>query len=279
MCSIAGSTVSFIGAGTCVINANQAGNANYTPAPQVQQSFAVGQGAQTISFTSTAPVASDGRRSDLHRDGDGDVGPAGDVHDRRPGEHGVLDRGLDGVVHRRRHLRDQRQPGRRRQLPPGAAGAAVVPVGQGAQTISFTSTAPAGATVGGPTYTVTATATSGLPVTFTIDGVGEHGVLDCGLDGVVHRRRHLRDQRQPGGRRQLRPRRRRCSSRSLWARAADDQLHVDGPGRRDGRRADLHGDGDGDVGPAGGVHDRRRRRARCARSRARRCRSSAPAPA
>ena len=42
-------------------------------------------------------------------------------------------------------------------------------MGKGNQTISFTSTAPAGATVGGPTYTVTATATSGLPVTFTID--------------------------------------------------------------------------------------------------------------
>ena len=41
VCSISGSTVSFIGAGTCVIDANQAGNANYNAAPQVQQSFAV----------------------------------------------------------------------------------------------------------------------------------------------------------------------------------------------------------------------------------------------
>jgi hypothetical protein len=41
VCSISGSTVSFIGTGTCVIDANQAGNANYNPAPQVQQSFAV----------------------------------------------------------------------------------------------------------------------------------------------------------------------------------------------------------------------------------------------
>src|SRR5262249_23020313 len=37
------------------------------------------------------------------------------------------------------------------------------------QTISFTSSAPSNATAGGATYTVTATATSGLPVTFTID--------------------------------------------------------------------------------------------------------------
>src|SRR5262249_47660212 len=58
VCSLAGSTVSFIGVGTCVIDANQAGDATYNAAPQVQQSFAVAEGAkgdQTISFTSTAP--------------------------------------------------------------------------------------------------------------------------------------------------------------------------------------------------------------------------------
>jgi hypothetical protein len=44
VCSISGSTVSFTAVGTCVIDANQAGNANYNPAPQVQQSFAVSMG-------------------------------------------------------------------------------------------------------------------------------------------------------------------------------------------------------------------------------------------
>src|SRR5436309_9006718 len=56
VCTISGSTVSFIGAGTCVIDANQAGNASYNAASQVQQSFAVSKGNQTISFTSTAPA-------------------------------------------------------------------------------------------------------------------------------------------------------------------------------------------------------------------------------
>ncbi|GAA0707685.1 hypothetical protein GCM10009105_06640 [Dokdonella soli] len=56
VCSIAGSTVSFIGAGTCVIDASQAGNANYNAAPQAQQSFAVGKGNQSITFTTTAPA-------------------------------------------------------------------------------------------------------------------------------------------------------------------------------------------------------------------------------
>ncbi len=55
VCSVSGSVVSFIGAGTCTIDANQAGNTNYGAAAQVTQSFPVGQGSQTITFTSTAP--------------------------------------------------------------------------------------------------------------------------------------------------------------------------------------------------------------------------------
>jgi hypothetical protein len=57
VCSISAGVVSFHAAGTCVINANQGGNGTFLAAPQVQQSFAVGQASQTISFTSTAPAA------------------------------------------------------------------------------------------------------------------------------------------------------------------------------------------------------------------------------
>jgi hypothetical protein len=41
------------GGGTCVVNADQGGNGTYAAAAQVQQSFAVGKAAQTITFTST----------------------------------------------------------------------------------------------------------------------------------------------------------------------------------------------------------------------------------
>ncbi len=68
VCAIAGGAVSFQNVGTCVVNFNQAGNSTYQAAPQVQQSFAVGQGANVITFpplsdtpfTSTppSPVAS-----------------------------------------------------------------------------------------------------------------------------------------------------------------------------------------------------------------------------
>jgi hypothetical protein len=56
VCSIATGKVTFNTIGTCTIDANQAGNAAFSPAPQVQQSITVGQGSQTITFTSTAPV-------------------------------------------------------------------------------------------------------------------------------------------------------------------------------------------------------------------------------
>ena len=57
VCTVTGSTVSFIGAGSCIINANQPCGAGVNPAPQVQQSFSVGQGTQAITFTSVAPVS------------------------------------------------------------------------------------------------------------------------------------------------------------------------------------------------------------------------------
>jgi len=53
VCSVSSSMVSFIGAGTCVINANQFGNDIYGPAPRVQQSFAVSVPAAANSFSTT----------------------------------------------------------------------------------------------------------------------------------------------------------------------------------------------------------------------------------
>jgi hypothetical protein len=60
VCTINNDTVNFIGAGICTINANQGGNGQYAPAPQVQQTFAVasagGTNPQTISFLSIPPT-------------------------------------------------------------------------------------------------------------------------------------------------------------------------------------------------------------------------------
>ena len=61
-CSLTSGTspvvVSFTAVGTCVIDANQAGNGNYLGAPQAQQSFSVAIGSQTINFNSPSGPAS-----------------------------------------------------------------------------------------------------------------------------------------------------------------------------------------------------------------------------
>jgi hypothetical protein len=55
VCTITNATtVNYTAVGNCVINANQAGNAKYRPAPQVQRTISVGKKAQSISFTPPA---------------------------------------------------------------------------------------------------------------------------------------------------------------------------------------------------------------------------------
>jgi hypothetical protein len=52
-CSITGSTITIIKAGSCTVTAHQAGNANYNPAPNVPQTFNIvkaNRANQTITF-------------------------------------------------------------------------------------------------------------------------------------------------------------------------------------------------------------------------------------
>ena len=62
VCSLSGSTsgasVSFIGVGTCKIDANQGGNASYNAASQVQQSFGVGARLPAILYAAADGLAS-----------------------------------------------------------------------------------------------------------------------------------------------------------------------------------------------------------------------------
>ncbi len=50
ICTVSGSTVHIVSAGTCTITASQAGNGNIGPATDVARSFTVGQLGQTITF-------------------------------------------------------------------------------------------------------------------------------------------------------------------------------------------------------------------------------------
>lgn len=111
VCSIVGPTVGFSVEGTCTIDATEPGNAQYSAAPQVQQSFRV-----------------DNKNS---------------------------------------------------------------------QTITFTSTRPGSALVGGPTYVVRATASPGLPVSCSAETPSM--MLDLGGDRELHRGGDVHHRRKPGG--------------------------------------------------------------------------------
>ena len=169
VCTIAGASVTFQSVGTCVINANQAGNANYNPAPQVQQSFAVAKGNQTVSFSSAAPVgaavagpsysptavATSGLPVTLSIDASasGVCSIAGGAVTFQSVGTCVVNANQAGDANWNAAAQVQQS----------------FVVNKGVQSINFTSTAPVGAVVAGATYTPAATATSGLPVTLSID--------------------------------------------------------------------------------------------------------------
>jgi hypothetical protein len=54
VCTVSGSIVTIRSGGTCILQASQAGNASYSAAPGVLQSFAVAKANQTISFATLA---------------------------------------------------------------------------------------------------------------------------------------------------------------------------------------------------------------------------------
>ncbi|NUO77196.1 MAG: autotransporter domain-containing protein [Lysobacter sp.] len=57
VCTVAGSTVTMQGAGNCALTADQAGDANYSAAPQVQLNVAIGVAGQTITGFAANPAA------------------------------------------------------------------------------------------------------------------------------------------------------------------------------------------------------------------------------
>jgi hypothetical protein len=56
ICTVSGTTVSMLGAGTCALTANQAGDSNYNAAPQVTLNVTLGKGSQTITNFAATPA-------------------------------------------------------------------------------------------------------------------------------------------------------------------------------------------------------------------------------
>ena len=168
VCSLSGSQVSFVGVGTCTINANQPGNVGYNPAPQVQQSFAVAPASQSIDFTSSVPAgakfggtynvaatATSGLTVTFAIDATSST-----VCSLGGSQVSFIGVGMCTI--------DANQAGNA-NYSAAPQNQQSFTVGKADQTVNFTSTAPVGAAVGGPHYTVTAQASSTLPVGLSID--------------------------------------------------------------------------------------------------------------
>ena len=167
-CTILGAVVSFAHAGTCVIDANQAGDGNYSAAAQQQQSFTVSPGDQTVSFSTSAPVAAKVGGTGYIPAGTATSGLTTDIH-INPSASGVcsISSGTVTFQHVGSCVVDLNQAG---DADWNAATEVqqTFSVGQGVQTVSITST-PGTRKVAGTAYTLTATTGSGLAPTF---GVG-----------------------------------------------------------------------------------------------------------
>ncbi|MFC4821253.1 hypothetical protein [Dokdonella ginsengisoli] len=194
VCSIAGATISFHGAGSCVVNADQAGDANYQPAPRAQQSFAVGPGSQSIDFTSTAPANAVVAGAPYTPSASASSGlPVTLTIDAASASVCSIAAGAVSFQHAGTCTIDANQAGDANYQPAPQAQQSFA-VGKGNQTVSFTSTAPTDAVVAGATYTPSAVSSAGLPVALTIDAsaasvcsisggvVSFHGAGTCTID-------------------------------------------------------------------------------------------------
>jgi hypothetical protein len=166
VCTVSGSTVSFVGAGTCTINANQAGNGEYAAAPQVQQSFAVAKGAQTITFTSTPPsnATIGGPTYTVKASGGASGSPVTFTIDGGSSACTISGSTVSFTAAGTCTI-DANQAGSANYNPAPQVQQSFA-VAKRTQTVTFTSSPPANPTIGG-TYAVTATASSKLAVSFS----------------------------------------------------------------------------------------------------------------
>ncbi|MGA8415884.1 MAG: protein kinase [Candidatus Dormiibacterota bacterium] len=173
-----GNTFDFVGVGTCTILASQQGNARYS-AGTASMSFTVGQASQTISFTTSPsnPTYNDAPYT-VHASAAGgpvtfsadpasvacSVSPTGTVTFTAAGEC-IIDANQGGSA--------DYSAAQTRQQPFNVA--------QASQTVNPTSSPPCNPCATLTTYTLSGTASSGLAVTFGIDGSSTPG--SCSISG------------------------------------------------------------------------------------------------
>ena len=192
VCSISAGVVSFQAAGTCTLDANQAGNVDFNAATQVQQSFSVGATAQTVAFTSGVPSSPTvGGTYNAAATGGASGNPVTFSIDATSTAGACTITGsavsLTGTgtcvidANQAASANYSAAPQVQQRFSIGAAVGPGPPPLPGSQAITFTSSVPSSPTVGG-TYTVSATGgLSGNPVIFSIDATSTAGA--CTITG------------------------------------------------------------------------------------------------
>jgi gliding motility-associated-like protein len=158
---ISGNTVTITGAGTVTIAANQAGNTDYSPAAQATQSFTIAKAALTVTaandsriYNGTAYTGGNGVSYTGFVNGDNAASLTGSITYTgtsqgavNAGAYIITPAGLTGSNYNMVYANGQ------------------LTITRATQQITFT--APASKNQGDPDFTLTATASSGLPVTLT----------------------------------------------------------------------------------------------------------------
>jgi hypothetical protein len=183
VCSLAAGIVSFTGVGTCVLDANQAGNTDYAAAPQVQQSFSIGQA--TLAVDASAASVTFGQLPSLaytlsgfvNGDNATSAGVTGSAScsaspsSPDPGSYPGAITCAPGTLSAAHYA-----------FLTGSS--ATETITQASQSISFTTTAPTSAVYGDSYTPAAAGGASGNAVTFTIDNSSDSAVCSYSA-GVV----------------------------------------------------------------------------------------------
>ncbi|WP_353569793.1 Ig-like domain-containing protein, partial [Candidatus Albibeggiatoa sp. nov. BB20] len=69
VCTVSGSTVNYVGVGTCTVNANQTNNANYNAAPQISANISISKANQSITGFSPTSIGIYGGNTSLSATG------------------------------------------------------------------------------------------------------------------------------------------------------------------------------------------------------------------
>ena len=158
--TVSGNVVTIIGAGSVTVQASQAGNAQYAPATPVSQTFIVNQAATTVVWSNPAAITYGTALSGTQLDATATPVSAGN-YVYTPAAGTVIDGGSQT-------LSVQFTPSNNNYAI--STGSVTLQVKQAGQTITFTQNAPQVAPYNS-SFTIAATATSGLLVSFSSSGV------------------------------------------------------------------------------------------------------------